>query len=125
MKRSVLQDVAGDVVVSRSWAAWLTAIVIGLAGLVYGRFAVIEPGRDWDQSDLAINYAAAKVLSAGGSIYEAAALRAAHTQFIGEPGVLFQALFLTYNNPPTTALLMWPLAQLPFSAARSMSGPPG
>lgn len=118
MKRSVLQDVAGDMVVSRSWAAWLTAIVIGLAGLVYGRFAVIEPGRDWDQSDLAINYSAAKVLSAGGSIYEAAALRAAHTQFIGEPGVLFQALFLTYNNPPTTALLMWPLAQLPFSAAR-------
>ncbi len=101
-----------------SWTMWTVLAICGLACVVYLRFAIIEPGRDWDQSDLAINYSAAMVLRAGGSIYDNHALANAHAKYIGEPGLLYQALFLTYNNPPTTAVLMSPLTLLPFSAAR-------
>jgi alpha-1,2-mannosyltransferase len=31
---------------------------------------------------------------------------------------LFQGLFITYNNLPTTAVLFWPLAALPYDAAK-------
>jgi alpha-1,2-mannosyltransferase len=101
-----------------SWASRVVLIVSGLAGLVYLRFAVIEPIRDWDASDLAINYSAATVLRNGGSIYDVEALRQAHERRIGPTDGLYQGLFLTYNNPPTTALLMWPLSFLTFPVAK-------
>ena len=86
--------------------------------IVYARFALVEPLQAWDMSDFAINYAAATVLRAGGDFYDVDALRAAHAARIGPSGDLFQGLFITYNNLPTTALLFWPLAALPFATAK-------
>jgi len=104
-----------DRTLATRWGMRLLVVVILL---IYARFAIVESARDWDASDLAINYSAATLLRTGGSIYDWAALRQIHAERIGPPGVLYQALFVTYINPPTTALLFWPLALLPFADAK-------
>ena len=100
----------------RLW--WPVGIGVAAMLIIYARFAIIEPLQAWDMSDFAINYSAAVVLHDGGDIYDVAALRAAHEARIGPSGDLFQGLFITYNNLPTTALLFWPLAALPYDTAK-------
>ena len=102
----------------RAW--WLVGVSVAAMLIVYARFAIIEPIQNWAADDLAINYSAANVLRAGGSIYDAAALRAAHAAYIGPPGHLYEVLFLTYNNPPLTAVLFAPLTLLPFPVAQTV-----
>lgn len=97
---------------------WWAGLAIALMLSIYARFAIIEPLQAWAMSDFAINYAAATVLREGGDIYDVDTLRAAHEAHIGPSGDLFQGLFITYNNLPTTALLFWPLAALPFETAQ-------
>ncbi len=99
---------------------WILSAVLLLPVLFfYARVAIVEPIQNWRADDLAINYSAATVLRAGGSIYDAAALRAAHEARIGPAGDLYSVLFLTYNNTPATALLFEPLSLLPFPAAQT------
>jgi hypothetical protein len=100
---------------------WIGAIIVLVPVLlVYARFAIVEPIQNWQADDLAINYSAATVLHSGGFLYDAEALRAAHTAHIGPPGNLYTVLFLTYNNTPATALLFWPLTFLTFPAAQTV-----
>ncbi len=109
--------------VRRRWSGPVKLVTIGLlvaASLVYARFAIIEPIFNWQASDLAINYSAATVLRGGGSIYDSVALRRAHEANIGPAGTLYQAAFLTYINPPTTALFFWPFSFLNFPAAQAL-----
>ncbi len=98
----------------------LIVCVLAALMLSYARFAIVEPIFNWEASDLAINYSAATVLRGGGSIYDSVALRQAHEAHIGPAGTLYQAAFLTYINPPTTALFFWPLSFLPFPAAQTI-----
>ncbi len=103
-----------------SWP-WIAAAVLLLPVLLfYAQLAVIEPIQNWQADDLAINYSAATVLRSGGFVYDAAALRAAHEARIGPAGNLFSVLFLTYNNPPVTALLFEPLSLLSFRTAQTV-----
>ena len=97
---------------------WLAGVSVAAMLIVYVRFTIVEPLQAWDMSDFAINYAAATVLREGGDIYDVDALRAAHEARIGPSGDLFKGLFVTYNNLPTTAVLFWPLAVLPFEPAK-------
>ena len=97
---------------------WLVGVSVAAMLIIYARFAIVEPLQVWDMSDFAINYAAATVLREGGDIYNVDALRAAYEAHIGPSGDLFQGLFITYNNLPTTALLFWPLAGLPYKTAQ-------
>jgi Glycosyltransferase family 87 len=98
----------------------LTISLLVAASISYARFAIVEPIFNWEASDLAINYSAVVVLREGGSIYDSTALRQAHEAHIGPAGTLYQAAFLSYINPPTTALFFWPLSFLPFPAAQTI-----
>jgi hypothetical protein len=103
---------------SSRWLWIIVAILLLPVLLVYVRIAVVEPIQSWQADDLAINYSAATVLRSGASIYDAAAVQAAHEARIGPVGNLYSALFLTYNNTPATAILFVPLSLLPFRTAQ-------
>jgi alpha-1,2-mannosyltransferase len=118
-----------DFQMANSWApplrqkrlAPFLLLALGILLVAYVQYAIITPMNNLFAPDLAVNYSAATLLREGRFIYDSAALQEAHKQKIGaspEYAALYQGLYLTYNNLPSTALLIWPFGLLQFSTAR-------
>lgn len=114
--------VAGDREIPKSDMAdvhLLLGVALMLALGHYTRVALVRPIREDRATDFFINYTAATVLSQGGNIYDADALRATD-ELKTKPFTTFDfgSLFVTYITPPFHAVLLLPLVPLGYERAR-------